>query len=86
MRVRSKQVVTIDNYESLIARGLEDGTITVEQADQIREAQRLSQGVIDVDDFPREQVEPGYRRSYKARVLHFVDRNRGRKTAGVAAR
>ena len=57
-----EQVVTIENYEALVTKGLQMRVITAEQAQQIREAQKLSHRVIDVDNFPRDQVERDHRR------------------------
>jgi len=60
LKTSYRQIVTIDNYNELVARGLRDGIISEEQGELVREAQRLSQAVIDVDAFPREYLESGY--------------------------
>lgn len=57
------EVVTVDNYERLIKEGLEAGLINSEEAGWVAEAQRLTLEVINVDDFPRSEVERNYRRS-----------------------
>ena len=57
-----EQVVTIENYEDLVTKGLQMQVTTAEQAQQIREAQQLSRVVIDVDEFPRDQVGSDHRR------------------------
>ncbi len=55
-----KEVVSIDNYESLVQRGVDAGVITEEQASLVRRAQQLSAKVISVDEFPRAKIESGY--------------------------
>ena len=62
LKTAFEQVVMIDNYEDLVAKGLQMQVITEAQAQQLREAQKLSRIIIDVDEFPRDQVEPGYPR------------------------
>ena len=54
------EVVTLDNYEELVSRGLEGGQLDAIQANLIREAQRASREVVDVDSFTRDYLEPGY--------------------------
>lgn len=54
------EVVTLDNYEELVSRGLAGGQIDAAQASLVREAQRASREVIDVDSFTRDYLEPGY--------------------------
>ena len=66
LKASYRHIVTIDNYDELVARGLRDGIISKEQGELVKEAQRLSQAVIDVDAFPREYLEPGYAGSTKA--------------------
>ncbi len=60
LKASYSQIVTIDNYDELVARGLRDGIISAEQGELVREAQRLSRAVIDVDAFPREYLESRY--------------------------
>ena len=55
--------MTLDNYEEVIAEALALDLITEEDAGKIRLAQQLSQAVIDVDDFPREEIEKNYSKS-----------------------
>ncbi len=57
-----EQVVTIENYEDLVTKGLQMQVTTAEQAQQIREAQQLSRMVIDVDEIARDQAGPDHRR------------------------
>jgi len=52
-----KQSVNFENYEGLVKRATESGVITEEQASMLRLAQKASARVIEVDEFPREQVE-----------------------------
>ena len=52
-----KQSVNFENYEGLVRRATESGVITEEQATMVRLAQKASIRVIEVDDFPREQIE-----------------------------
>ncbi len=51
------EVVTVDNYQRLIDEGVKQQLISEEQAALVAEAQRLTLDVINVDDFPRDQVE-----------------------------
>ena len=53
-----KQTVNFENYEGLVKRATESGIITEEQATMVRLAQQASSKVIEVDDFPREQLAP----------------------------
>lgn len=55
-----EQAVTTENYEDLVTKGLQTQVITAEQAQQIRDAQKLSRVVIEVDEFPRDQAEPDH--------------------------
>lgn len=55
-----KQSVNFENYEGLVKRATESGVITEEQASVVRLAQKASVRVIEVDDFPREQLEPAF--------------------------
>lgn len=51
------EVVTMGNYEDLTARAVAQGAISEAQAEQVRKAQEAVHRVIEVDDFPREQIE-----------------------------
>ncbi|MDJ0657248.1 MAG: acyl-CoA dehydrogenase [Xanthomonadales bacterium] len=63
LRHALRKSVTLDNYEEVIAEALALDLITEEDAGKIRLAQQLSQAVIDVDDFPREEIEKNYSKS-----------------------
>lgn len=60
IRAHYKTTVSIDNYEELVGRALDDDIISEAEADLVRTAQQLSRRVIDVDSFSREQVERKY--------------------------
>lgn len=47
-----REVVSYDNCESLTARGVAENVITEDQAQLVRESQRLTKLAIDVDEFP----------------------------------
>jgi acyl-CoA dehydrogenase len=49
--------VTWENYQRLVKRAVESGVITEEQATLVRMAQQAARAVIEVDDFPRKQIE-----------------------------
>ena len=49
--------VTFENYEALVQRAVESGVITEEQATTVRLAQEAARAVIEVDDFPRDEIE-----------------------------
>ncbi len=61
IRAHYKEAVSIDNYETLVDRALADKVISETEAELVREAQRLSRQVIDVDDFNRAEVERNYK-------------------------
>lgn len=52
------EVVTYDNVDALVKRGLAEGVIGEEEAEQLRQAQDLTRKVVEVDDFPRSIIEP----------------------------
>ncbi len=52
-----KEHVTYANYKDLVQRAVESGVISEEQASMVRLAQEASRAVIDVDDFPRSEIE-----------------------------
>jgi acyl-CoA dehydrogenase len=49
--------VTYENYGVLVQKAVETGVITEEQATTVRLAQEAARAVIEVDDFPREEIE-----------------------------
>ncbi len=52
-----KEHVRYENYKKLVQRAVESGVISEEQATLVRLAQEASQAVIEVDDFPRSDIE-----------------------------
>jgi acyl-CoA dehydrogenase len=52
-----KEPVTWDSYQELVRKAVESGVITEEQATMVRLAQEWARKVIEVDDFPRSQIE-----------------------------
>jgi acyl-CoA dehydrogenase len=52
-----KENVTYENYKRLVQRAVESGVITEEQATLVRLAQEAGRAVIEVDDFPRSDIE-----------------------------
>lgn len=60
IRAQYKEAVSIDNYEILVTRALSDGVISEEEAALVRSAQQLSQKVISVDSFSRQDLERKY--------------------------
>jgi acyl-CoA dehydrogenase len=49
--------VTYENYGVLVQKAVETGVITEEHATTVRLAQEAARAVIEVDDFPREEIE-----------------------------
>jgi acyl-CoA dehydrogenase len=49
--------VNWENHQRLVKRAVESGVITEEQATLVRMAQQAARAVIEVDDFPRAQIE-----------------------------
>jgi len=56
LRKQLGMVLTIENYEELAARGLDQGVIDSSQAEQIRTTMALVRDVINVDDFSPDEV------------------------------
>lgn len=55
-----KEQVRYENYKKLVQRAVESGVISEEQATLVRLAQEASRIAIEVDDFPRSDIEgPG---------------------------
>jgi acyl-CoA dehydrogenase len=52
-----KEHVSYENYNKLVQRAVESGVISEEQAALVRLAQEASIEVINVDDFPRHDIE-----------------------------
>lgn len=52
-----KEHLRYDNYKKLVQRAVESGVISEEQATLVRLAQEASRTVIEVDDFPRRDIE-----------------------------
>jgi acyl-CoA dehydrogenase len=52
-----KEHVNYHNYKKLVQRAVESGVISEEQATLVRLAQEACRAVIEVDDFPRSEVE-----------------------------
>ncbi len=52
-----KEHVTFANYKDLVQRAVESGVISEEQAALVRLAQEAGREVIEVDDFPRSEIE-----------------------------
>jgi acyl-CoA dehydrogenase len=59
LRKQYGEALGIENFESLAARGLEDGLISEEDASRIREIMPLVRDVINVDDFPADELFQG---------------------------
>jgi acyl-CoA dehydrogenase len=52
-----KEQVRYENYKKLVQRAVESGVISEEQATLVRLAQEASRIAIEVDDFPRSDIE-----------------------------
>jgi len=57
VRNSMKEHVTHGNYRKLVQRAVESGVISEEQATLVRLAQEACRAVIDVDEFPRCEIE-----------------------------
>ena len=60
-----REVVSIANYEELIDRGVEEGVISAEDGAELKRTQEMVAQVVNVDDFPREAIEPRLRSDKK---------------------
>lgn len=54
-----KSPVTWENHDELVQKAVESGVITEEQATTVRLAQAAARAVIEVDAFPRSDIESG---------------------------
>ena len=63
-----KEPVTYANYQRLVQRAVESGVITEEQATLVRLAQQASRAVIEVDEFPRSEIEKATEPAFQAVV------------------
>jgi len=66
VRNSMKEHVTYANYRRLVQRAVESGVISEEQAALVRLAQEASRAVIEVDEFPKTEIESMDKPAFRA--------------------